>query len=158
MDSSFDTVTQLAIVKSINSYLEPGGTGNMTGGCPLRIDEESFAATFKSSRNGNFQQFFSRGIISQNDLVGTLLYSCTGQVGETFQNATVEAIYDSLTIGNETFAPVTEMLVRPQTSSVRYRYFLSPNVGIVRKEALGVDTTYSTSELVDWAVSRYPYQ
>ncbi len=157
-DASRDTVTQQNILRTIYEHDEPGGTGNMTGGCVLTYKEEFFTSMFNSSLSGHFEQGFSRGNISQNDLVGTLLFLGNAQVGETIQNATLEAFYDSLDIGGHTFQQVTQMYSRPQTTTLARRFYLSPDIGVIRSESVLFDSIYEAFDLVDWQVTSYPYQ
>jgi hypothetical protein len=157
-DASRDTVTQQNILRTIYEHDEPGGTGNMTGGCVLTYKEEFFTATFNSSLNGHFEQGFSRGNISQSDLVGTYIFLGEAQIGQTIYNATLEAFYDSLVVGSNTFFGVTQVLARPQTAGLPKRFYLSPDLGVVRTELMNFDSVLTTMDLVDWNAIPYPYQ
>ncbi len=157
-DSTRDTVTQQNIILSFYEHDEPGGTGNMTGGCVLTYREELFAATFNSSLNGPFEQGFSRGNISQSDFVGTLIFLGEAQIGETVRNATLEAFYDSLVVGSHTFFNVTQVLARPQTAGLPKRFYFSPDFGVVKSELLLSNSVTTTFDLVDWQITSYPYQ
>lgn len=157
-DASRDTVTQENIIRTIYEHDEPGGTANMTGGCGLTYKEEFFTAMFNSSVNGHFEQGFSRGNISQNDLVGTYIFLGEAQLGQTINNATLEAFYDSLLVGSNTFYNVTQVLARPQTADLPKRFYLSPDFGVVRTELMTYNSVLTTMNLVDWQITSYPYQ
>lgn len=129
----------------------------MTGGCPSSYyDYEQFQIAYLSSRNPLFHEY-----VMGQDMTGATgeLFFCESSVGVTYREATVEAYLDSLTIGAHTFHHVTQIYAASYTPyEWPRRLFYVPNVGVVRKEIFHGTILDAAYDLMDWHVTRYPYQ
>lgn len=160
-DASLDTVTVQSILRTTYEYEVINGTGNMTGGCPsTTYTGEQFIVRHVGQLYYEDIQFgVMNDVITRGGPQRAFLFFAGAQVGETRTTATIEAIHDSITLGNHTFYNVTQvgLSAQDQLSWWPRRLYFAPHVGIVRREWAYPDTLRAPNNLVEWQVTPYPY-
>jgi hypothetical protein len=130
-------------------YIGPGGSGQGPIG-----EEQYFNLTYKSDVSGIYEEQLIAYFISRGLVYGGCVYISSQSIGDTWSNAQISAIFDSLIINNRTYRNVVKMkLVQDKYLDTDMNLYYSDSIGIVKKEIIEDSMIVGT-----WNLLRYNTQ
>lgn len=144
------------VVKTISKntyYLAPSGHGSNPG------DEEYFKIDYLSFPSQTvYSDHIIKTMISRALNSNAVTYISTNTVGNTIDNAKIEAILDTLSVEGKKYHHVTKMRIQATSYITQnYNFYYVDSIGIIKKETRNGDTIIDTWNLIRYQANLLHY-